>query len=941
MNYQTDLTKLIPLQSRIRARKGLIGCGEEFSVAMQRGGRLLYAGSDRWEQSRARRWSDVVQVACGRDHVVALLADGTLQIAGRSEVDRDFFHRQACVRSVSVGPNHAAVLLGNGRVLVGGDNRRGQCNTADWPTVTDVVCGRGFTIGLTGAGLPVVAGGSRAFRYLLRSWKNVAGLFTDFSGRTVYAITAEGRLRSSVPLPRAARKWQNLVFAAASSKHIWAVTATGRLLSTDPLVSRLNDTKQYISCAVSEHHALALTRDGQVLSVGANQFGQCSTTRFGELFEDFDEFNSDRHAKGVTMDATERAYQIRLVEAERNKRSLLCGERMTACINADGRVLASVGFPGCKQWTRVRALACGNAHLLALHDTGTVSAEGNDVDGCTAVHEWRNVKAVAAGKYHSLGLCEDGRVLFCGRNDKGQGDVTAWQSIRQICTADDYTVGITHDGNLLVAGTPPFDAALVSRMRRYPSDIVLTATHMVCLYEDGTVFDTAGLTADEGEMRTSAWFNVRAIAAGRGFTVGLCYGGRVLAVGENANGCCNTSEWKHIVSIACGEAYTAGLTADGRVLCTGTLLSTSEREGGGTPASESSYWRDVLALRCGPHHMVGITRSGQVVACGEDADKQCASVTHFTLFRDIRQLHGYGQYSRQIEMEIQAHRAPEPSPEEPMTPIVPLRTETAKGRFAVGMAHTLCMGEHDVVHAEGADDCGQCELKTAEQVCFVAAGPYRSAVILTDGRLLMTGRNSAGQSDARSLNRELESVNAEQAYRWTQISCGFSHTAALRSDGRVYAIGSNPDGRCDTRKWRDVTEVSCGVHHTVARRSDGTCVATGDNRYGQCGVSEWRDVVAVAAGEYHTVGLTAEGRLLAVGANRKGQCDLADLTDIVDVACLPEATLCVRSDGRVVIRGGSGEPDAVVERLRGVVALDTCEYRIAAMTAERELVVIP
>ena len=97
----------------------------------------------------------------------------------------------------------------------------------------------------------------------------------------------------------------------------------------------------------------------------------------------------------------------------------------------------------------------------------------------------------------------------------------------------------------------------------------------------------------------------------------------------------------------------------------------------------------------------------------------------------------------------------------------------------------------------------------------------------------------------------------------------------------------------------------------------------------------------MAAGEVHTVGLTSDGHVVAMGDNRKGQCDVEDLRNIVAIACLPEATVCVDADGRVVMRGGSGELNEAVEALRDVVAVDTCEYRIAAMTASRELVVIP
>ena len=96
-----------------------------------------------------------------------------------------------------------------------------------------------------------------------------------------------------------------------------------------------------------------------------------------------------------------------------------------------------------------------------------------------------------------------------------------------------------------------------------------------------------------------------------------------------------------------------------------------------------------------------------------------------------------------------------------------------------------------------------------------------------------------------------------------------------------------------------------------------------------------------AAGEFHTVGLRADGRVEAVGDNRKGQCRVEDLRDIISVACLPEATLCVRADGQVVIRGGSGEHNEAVEALREVVSLHTCEHRIAALTVDRRLVLIP
>jgi alpha-tubulin suppressor-like RCC1 family protein len=291
-------------------------------------------------------------------------------------------------------------------------------------------------------------------------------------------------------------------------------------------------------------------------------------------------------------------------------------------------------------------------------------------------------------------------------------------------------------------------------------------------------------------------------------------------------------------------------------------------------------------------------------------------------------------------------------------PVVTARR--ALGTFALGLIHTLTLGEKGTVTAAGADDGGQCGIATYAGAVQVAAGPYHSAAILADGSLAITGRNPDGRCDFRTLNRELDTVgaSAEESrhgavpalgepdptllpYAWLQVACGHEHTVALRSDGRVYATGANPDGRCDTRQWRDVDYVACGVRHTVALRSDGTCVAAGDNRYGQCDVSLWKNIVMVAAGEFHTVGLRADGRVEVAGDNRKGQCRTEDLRDVVSVACLPEATLCIRADGRVVIRGGDGELDKAVEALREVVAIHTCEHRVAVLTADRRVIYLP
>ena len=56
-----------------------------------------------------------------------------------------------------------AALVGNGRVVVKGDDRYGQCHTEEWPSVTDMVCGKNFTAGLTASGQIVITGACPTF----------------------------------------------------------------------------------------------------------------------------------------------------------------------------------------------------------------------------------------------------------------------------------------------------------------------------------------------------------------------------------------------------------------------------------------------------------------------------------------------------------------------------------------------------------------------------------------------------------------------------------------------------------------------------------------------------------------------------------------------------------------------------------------------------------
>jgi hypothetical protein len=143
------------------------------------------------------------------------------------------------------------------------------------------------------------------------------------------------------------------------------------------------------------------------------------------------------------------------------------------------------------------------------------------------------------------------------------------------------------------------------------------------------------------------------------------------------------------------------------------------------------------------------------------------------------------------------------------------------------------------------------------------------------------------------------SATVDASFRVTMnsIATGTRHTIALKADGSIWAWGYNGHGQLGdgttnfnsnppvhVGTGNDWSAISAGQYHTIALKTDGSLWAWGSNVYGQLGngtntnsnapvrVGTATDYwVAISAGLRHTIALKIDGSIWAWGYNGGGQ----------------------------------------------------------------------
>jgi alpha-tubulin suppressor-like RCC1 family protein len=131
----------------------------------------------------------------------------------------------------------------------------------------------------------------------------------------------------------------------------------------------------------------------------------------------------------------------------------------------------------------------------------------------------------------------------------------------------------------------------------------------------------------------------------------------------------------------------------------------------------------------------------------------------------------------------------------------------------------------------------------------VSSGGYHTTAIKTDGTLWTWGRGTSGELGNFAItNRSTPVTTFAGGNDWKSVSAGRDHTAAIKTDGTLWTWGSGGYGQLGnnavTTRSTPVTtfaggtnwkQVSCGFEHTAAIKTDGSLWTWGRNNDGQLG----------------------------------------------------------------------------------------------------------
>ncbi len=224
-----------------------------------------------------------------------------------------------------------------------------------------------------------------------------------------------------------------------------------------------------------------------------------------------------------------------------------------------------------------------------------------------------------------------------------------------------------------------------------------------------------------------------------------------------------------------------------------------------------------------------------------------------------------------------------------------------------------------------------------QDITYIAAGELSSFFQKSDGTLWASGENGYGNlADGSTIYRtspvQINTISGVKA-----IAAGGAHTLFLKNDSTVWACGGNILGQLGNgttsfssspiplqiNTLKNIVAVSAGHTFSLFLKSDGTVWACGSNNFGQLGdgttinkstpvqIPSLNGIVAIETGFDQSFFLKSDGAIYACGWNVSGELgdgttisrsipvQITSLSGIVSISAHEDHTLFLKNDGTV------------------------------------------